>query len=158
MSSTSQSISKGRWKYSFIEGRKAESKFKELMVSRGHSCVKSSKSDDIKNHVDFYVNDVPVDVKGNRHVETIWVELTNVRGNKGWLKGNSKYIVFDIVEFNSFCFFDRQDLLEYTLTFTDIAKDKTEYKKRYTRKDRKDVIVKYKYDDIKHLLVQCINY
>tara|TARA_S200002703_G_C3653146_1_gene200550 strand:- start:46 stop:516 length:471 start_codon:yes stop_codon:yes gene_type:complete len=154
----SQTVSKARWKYSFAEGRKAESKFQDLMVSRGNSCIKSSKSDDIKNHVDFYVNDVPVDVKGNRHIETIWVELTNVRGDKGWLKGNSKYIVFDIVELNSFCFFDRQDLLEYTLTFTDIAKDKTEYKKRYTRKDRKDVIVKYRYDDINHLLVQCINY
>ena len=151
-------VSESRWKYSFLEGRKAEDRFCTLMSERGHSCIKSSKSDDIMKHIDFYVNDIPVDVKGNRHLDTIWVELTNVRGNNGWLKGESKYIVFDVVELKSFCFFERESLLKYTMSFTELALNKTEYKKLYTRKDRQDVILKYKYSDIEHLVVQCIKY
>ena len=74
-------VSKGRWAYSFKEGKKAEELFKELMIERGNTCIKSTRNDDIHKHIDFYVNNVGVDVKGNRHLETIWLELKNVRGN-----------------------------------------------------------------------------
>jgi hypothetical protein len=151
-------ISKGRWAASFAAGRKAEAKFKELMESRGNTCIKSSRSDDIHKHIDFYVNDVPVDVKGNRHLETIWLEIKNVRGNDGWLLGNSKFIVFDIVELSSFCFFDRLDLYNYTVQFTETTTDKKDYNKLYTREGREDVIVKVRYEDIEHLVSQCIRY
>lgn len=151
-------ISKSRIDYSFSEGKKAEDKFKNLMLSRGNTCVKSSVYDDINKHIDFYVNNIGVDVKGNRHINTIWVELSNVRGNLGWLKGDSEYIVFDIVELNSFCFFRRIDLLNMTMNISELAKDKTEYKKLYTRQGRKDVLVKYRYNDIKHLQIQKISY
>lgn len=151
-------VSKGRYKYSFSEGRKAENKFYQLMVDRGNTCVKSSQYEDINKHIDFYVNDSGVDVKGNRHLETIWLELENVKGFDGWLKGEAVFIVFDIVELKSFCFFEREKLLDYCLQFKEIAKDKTEYKKLYTRENRKDVLVKVKYLDIKHLQTQIISY
>lgn len=151
-------VSQGRYRYSFNEGNKAEDKFKQLMLSRGNTCVKSSRSDDMQKHIDFYVNDIPIDVKGNRHLDTIWLELKNVKGDKGWLECCSDYIVFDVVELNSFCFFDRNDLLLYASRFKEIAKDKTEYKKRYTRKNRLDVLIKVRYNDIKHLQKQIIEY
>lgn len=151
-------VSKGRWAYSFHEGKKAEQKFVELMSSRGHSVVKSSRSEDIHKHIDYYVNNIPIDVKGNRHLETIWLEITNVRGRKGWLQGESKYIVFDIVELKSFCFFKRIDLLKHVSMFKETTTDKRDYNKLYTREGREDVIVKVKYKDISYLQTQAIRY
>jgi len=151
-------VSKGRWTYSFNEGKKAEQKFVDLMSSRGNIVVKSSRSEDIHKHIDYYVNDIPIDVKGNRHLETIWLEITNVRGKKGWLQGESKYIVFDIVELKSFCFFKRIDLLQYVLQFKEKTTDKKHYNRLYTRDGRDDVIVKVKYKDISHLETQSIKY
>ena len=44
-----------------------------------------------------------VDVKGDRHLDCIWLETVNVNGDKGWLKGEAQFIVFDIIdELNSF--------------------------------------------------------
>jgi len=151
-------VSGARYRYSFNEGNKAEDKFLKLMLERDNSCVKSSTQDDINKHIDFYVNDIGIDVKGNRHLETIWLELKNVKGDKGWLECCAEYIVFDIIELNSFCFFKRIDLYEYASQFTEIAKDKKDYKKRYTRKDRKDVLIKVTYNDIRHLQKQIIEY
>lgn len=151
-------VSRARMNYSMSQGLKTEDKFSHLMNTRGNTCVKSNKYDDINKHIDFYVNNIGVDVKGNRHLETIWVELQNVRGNKGWLKGDAEYIVFDIVELNSFCFFKRHELLQFCSNITEVAKDKTEYKKLYSRKDRGDILIKYRYNDIKHLQIQQINY
>ena len=39
-----------------------------------------------------------------------------------------------------------------------LLKIKTEYKKLYTRQNRKDLLVKVKYQDIKHLQSQIISY
>lgn len=156
-------VSKGRYAYSFKEGKKAENLFSELMKDRGNKCVKSNKQDDIKSHIDFYVENekgesITVDVKGNRYLKTIWLELKNVRGEKGWLECCADYIVFDIIELKSFCFFLREDLYIYANQFKDIAKDKYDYKKRYTRKDREDVLIKVTYDDIKNLQKAKIEY
>lgn len=144
-------VSKSRYEYSFSEGNKAEEKFKELMNSRGNICLKSTKDEDMHRHIDFWVNEVPVDVKGNRHLECIWLEIKNVHGNKGWLHGDSFYIVFDVVELKSFCFFRTEKLLNWVKKITKTAKDKTEFNALYTRKDRKDVLVKVRYNEIKHL-------
>ena len=151
-------VSKGRYIYSFNEGNKAEDKFCKLMLERNNKCIKSSKYEDINKHIDFYVNDISVDVKGNRHLKTIWLELKNVKGEGGWLECCSEYIVFDIIELKSFCFFLREDLFNYANQFKEIAKNKTEYKKRYTRENRKDVLIKVTYKDIEHLQKQIIQY
>lgn len=151
-------VSKGRWAYSFSEGKKAEQKFLDLMVARGNTCVKTSRNEDMQKHIDFYVNDIGIDVKGNRHLKTIWLELKNVRGDKGWLQGEAEIIVFDIVELQSFCFFNRKDLYLFVKNIKEVAKDKNDYMKLYTRKDRLDVIVKVTYEDIKHLQLQTIRY
>ena len=152
------SVSKSRWAYSFGVGKDTEAKFKDLMELRGNTCIKSSTSDDIKYHIDFYVNDIPVDVKGSRHLETIWLEITNVRGEGGWLKGRADYIVFDIMELNSFCFYRRPDLLEFVSSISEVATSKKEYMKLYTRQGRQDVIVKVRHEDIRHLEIQRIPY
>jgi hypothetical protein len=151
-------ISKDRYNYSISVGNKAENKFKDLMISRGNTCIESTREQNIYNHIDFFVNDIPVDVKGARHLETIWLEKKNVHGNKGWLEGDSKYIVFDVEELNSFCIYKTKDLLDYISNIKDVAESKKDYLKLYTRQGRKDILVKVKYKHIKHLEIQKINY
>ena len=161
MQSTPKSnITKDRRNYSKREGDKAEQAFYNLIKSKGVDIYKSSRKDDIEKHIDFYIGDIGIDVKGNRHLECIWLEETNVRGNKGWLRGDAKYIVFDIKELKSFCFFNRQSLLNLVSAHTQTTTDKNCYFKWYTRADwgRKDRIMKVRYDDIKHLEVKQLNY
>ena len=154
-------VSDYRYKYSHELGKSCEDKFKDLMTSRGHEIYKSSKYDDIYRHIDFYIAGYSFDVKGHRHLDCIWLELTNVNGNKGWLKGEATYIVFDIVELKSFCFFKRKDLLNYVQeNITETTETKDEYNKLYTRAKwgKLDVITKVKFDDIKNLMKQSVAY
>ena len=64
----------------------------------------------------------------------------------------------DVVELNSFCIFLRQDLLAFVENITDIASSKKDYMKLYTRENRQDVLVKVKYNNIKHLQKQTVRY
>ena len=77
---------------------------------------------------------------------------------KGWLQGKSKYIVFDIVELTSFCFFETQKLYKWAKQIERKAKNKSEFNALYTRKNRKDVLIKVKYETIKNLETYKINY
>ena len=140
-----------RLKLCKVQGDKAEHRFKKLMEAKGRFCLPSYQKQNIEDHIDFFVDDVGIDVKGNRHLNCIWLELNNVQGKDGWLKGKADYIVMDIKELKGFCFFKREDLLEYSLGITQVAKHKYEYNRLYTRSGRKDLLVQVKYNDIKHL-------
>lgn len=135
--------------YCFEQGNRTEQAFVDAMIRCGYFPIKSKPHHDIVDHIDYFVEGVGFDVKGNRHWDCIWLELNNVQGKDGWLKGKAKYIVMHIVEFNNFCFFKRQDLLDFCSQFTEVAKSKKEYKKLYTREGRQDVLVKVTYDDIR---------
>ena len=161
MSYNTEKISKERWEYSWSKGKEVEDKFKKIVSDRGNTINKSSKEEDIFQHIDFWVNDKGVDVKGSRHLECIWLELKNVNGDKGWLQGEAEWIVFDVEELSSFCVFKRIDLLNYILsTVNESTENKKDFLKYYTRKKwiRKDVLVKCRYADIEHLLIQKLNY
>jgi hypothetical protein len=74
----------------------------------GGTCEKSTKEEDMYQHVDFWWDSpkkgiIGVDVKGikknkrkDKEVDDSihWVEIQNVRGNKGWIYGNAEYIAF----------------------------------------------------------------
>lgn len=132
-------------------GRKTEQHFFNLMKSRGNSVSKSSKKQDIFDHIDFFVNGFGVDVKGNKSSDFIVLELLNVNGDDGWLKGKADYIVFDIMDMESFMFF----LTEELLIFVENDVDKS---RLYTRKGKKDSCVIVSYHEIKHLKHKIINY
>ena len=153
-------ISKNRWNYSFREGTDTENRFKILLQSEGYQVRKSNKIDDIHKHIDFDVNGHGVDVKGKRYTNTIWLEIQNVRGKDGWLKGEATYIAFDIIDLKQFVFFKRKDLLEFVSQFKEETEDKREHLKWYSRKkwNRKDKIIKVKYEHIKHLKVKYYAY
>ena len=159
-----------RLKICKFEGDKAEDHFKQLMEARGYFVLPATKEQNMKDHVDFWVDRKDtnteqkvsdyygVDVKGNRHLDSIWLELKNVLGNKGWLEGEAEYIAFDIKELQGFCFYKRTDLLEYCQKITKYAKDKWDYNKLYTRSGRKDKLIQVKHKHIKHLQKGIIKY
>jgi len=155
-----QQITYGRWKHAYETGKKTEEHFKELMISRGNECVKSSMNDDMYKHIDYYVNGFGVDVKGKRKLNSIWLEIVNVHGFPGWLKGEADFIVFDMLDFNAYCVFRRLELLELTSNITETTTNNKDYMKIYGRDQwgQKDKLIQYKFDHIKHLEVQRINY
>jgi predicted solute-binding protein len=55
------------------EGNKTEDHFKNVMEQKGYIVEKTTAYDDMQRHIDFYVNDQSVDVKGNR----VWQKRSN---------------------------------------------------------------------------------
>ena len=81
-------INKGRWSRSFYDGISTEKHFMKLLLDKGVNVTKSTRQQDIDDHIDIFIDDIGIDVKGNRHLECIWLEIQNVRGEDGWLKGS----------------------------------------------------------------------
>ena len=127
-------ITYGRWKHAYEAGKKTEEHFKELMISRGNKCV-SSYNDDLYKHIDFYVNGYGVDVKGKRRLNSIWLEIVNVRGYDGWLKGEADYIVFDFLDLNAYSVFKRKQLLKLVSNVTETTNSSKDYMKIYGRSE-----------------------
>lgn len=147
-------VSNSRLDYCAKTGNYYEELFSKKVIAKGFKWRKSTNEEDWYKHIDCYVNQYGVDIKGNRHLETIWLEYTNVNGNKGWLRGEAFYIAMFIVELNCFSIYKRIDLLNYIIQNTkEKTNNKKDYLKLYTRKKwgKKDQIVKVKYDHIKHL-------
>lgn len=153
-------ITYGRWKHAYEAGKKTEEHFKELMISRGNKCVKSSYNDDLYKHIDFYVNGYGVDVKGKRRLHSIWLEIVNVKGYNGWLKGEADFIVFDFLDLNAYSVFKRKQLLDLVSNVTETTNNSKDYMKIYGRSEwnQKDKLIKCKFEDIKHLEIQRIEY
>ena len=66
----------------------------------GLQVQKSSRNEDINDHVDYWLayNSVSrwgVDVKGNTLPDAIWVELRNVHGKPGWLPGGATIVAVE---------------------------------------------------------------
>ena len=96
-----------------------------------------------------------VDVKGNNLPDEIWCEFKNVAGNPGWMYGGAKIIAFDMPEEGGFSVVDREDLVSYCEANVEdvfVSHKRDSYKKKYTRKDREDVITTLTLNDLKGLL------
>ena len=95
-----------------------------------------------------------VDVKGNNLPDEIWVEFKNVKGKDGWLYGGATIIAFDMPEEGGFAIVDRGELAffcEKHVKNEKVTDKRDAYLKRYTRKDRQDVISILKLHDLKSL-------
>lgn len=140
----------------------------------GGEVERSTKYEDINKHVDFWWDSprkgrIGIDVKGvkknsrsdNTNDDTIhWLELDNVQGKNGWLKGNAEYIAFRT--FTNILFVKRDRLLSFTLECVK-NKDVVNYNPNecyvpYRRKGRLDLIVKVKTSDLLKLADFAIEY
>lgn len=144
---------------SFGRGRRSEYRFLEAIKAIGLQCRKSSRKDDMYRHIDFYILDddseiiATVDVKGENQLNEIWVELKNVRGDKGWLYGDASVIAFEMPEIGGFACVFTKHLIDYVESnVVDESVPKAEaYKKKYSRDGRADVITLLCLEDLKSI-------
>jgi len=155
------STNQSRRRYSNATGRMAEVRFVRAAREKGLMVTKSSHTEDIHEHIDYWLamssqgKRWGVDVKGNNLPDEIWVEFKNVRGNPGWMYGGATIIAFDIPEEGGFAIVNREELAffcEKHVANEFVTNKKDAYLKRYTRKDREDVISILKLHDIKSLM------
>lgn len=93
----------------------------------GGETTRSTKKEDVEDHIDFWWDSprkgrIGIDVKGlnkNKRSDATfddsihWLELQNVQGKDGWLKGNAEYIAFKTND--RIIFVNREKLLEFAL-------------------------------------------
>lgn len=150
--------SQSRRSYSNSTGRMAEVRFKRAAEKLGFRVMKASRKEDMHKHIDYWLlytdRKHAVDVKGNNLPDEIWCEFKNVRGNPGWMYGNAHIIAFDMPEEGGFAIVDRQELAFWCEknVIDELVTDKQHaYRKKYSRKDREDVITKLNLHDLKCL-------
>jgi len=146
-------------------GNDAEKQFVSAAKSKGYEVSKSSRQQDMADHFDYILKNKKgktrtFEVKALKRInrtdespnhEWVWIEIKNVRGEKGWIKGKADFITFE-QEF-SFLTVKREELLDLCRTLIDTKKsvgtaNKAEYC-LYSRKGRKDIISRIKVQDIK---------
>ena len=139
-----------RQQSSYRAGRFIELRYHKIFPD----AVKSSPSDDVKKHVDYWHGEDGVDIKGNVFPDSIWVEFKNVEGNLGWVFGEAKWIAFDMPELGAFVRVLRQDLVDWCkqhVEYQVIVPKKDCYRKGYSRKDRDDLITRICLADLQEL-------
>ena len=156
----STKISNQRRNYSSATGRVAEIRFVRAARKKGLLVTKSTHTEDKHDHIDYWLalsqnKRWGVDVKGNNLPDEIWCEFKNVAGNPGWMYGGASIIAFDMPEEGGFAIVDREELAFFCEKHVkdEVVTDKREaYLRKYTRKDRQDVITILKLHDLKGLM------
>ena len=142
-----------------LNGREAEKLFAKIAEKRG-VVMRSTAEEDMTEHWDYTVDSVKYDVKAYKKLnrwdrkgsDVVWLELTNVRGNVGWLRGKADKIA--LLTREGFVIVDRKKLLNFALSFVEsnTIYTKKEYRRWYRREGRQDVITYVYLDDIKNLV------
>ena len=139
----------------------AEVRFVRAARNKGLLVTKSSHTEDMHEHIDYWLamssngNRWGVDVKGNNLPDEIWCEFKNVQGKPGWMYGGATIIAFDMPEEGGVAIVDREELAffcEKHVSSEEVTDKRHAYLKKYTRKDRQDVITILKLHDLKSLL------
>ena len=151
----------GRISRSFSIGRMSEARFVRAAERLGLTVEKSTPQEDMHDHIDYWLaverdgSRWGVDVKGNNMPDEIGCEFKNVRGKPGWMYGGASIIAFDMPEEGGFSIVDREELAffcEKHVRDEKVTDKQNAYLKRYTRKDREDVISILKLHDLKSLM------
>jgi len=143
-------------------------RFTRLAKGKSYKAVKSSKEEDMKSHIDYWLEKgekkISVDVKGlkrsSRHGvlewEWLWVEYKNVQGKKGWLYGEQQVVAFECPNF--FLLVKRKDLQELCEKIAPfnpeniVTKAEEAKRKIYSRNGRLDILTRISIHDIfKHI-------
>ena len=138
-------------------GKTGENNFEEVCKKYDWACKKSTEKENIYSHIDFYLFNMGVDVKGfkeSHKQNKVIVEFKNVQGRSGWCSKESKaeLIAFEFLDF--FVLVKKNELLDYCRK--NVAKEYVEnfkdcYKKLYQRKNRKDLMTKLNLCDLQTL-------
>jgi len=140
-----------------------EDKFAAVIKQLGE-VAPSTTEQDINEHWDVKL-DIKFDVKAVKKVnrsdgetdETIhWVELINVRGNRGWLYGEADYFAFEL---DDYWVIVNKQILQTFIAKKCAKKEKSDTPalyKIYNRSDRLDAITLVKTIDLMYLAEQVI--
>ena len=140
-----------------------EDKFAAVIKQLGE-VAPSTTEQDINEHWDVKL-DIKFDVKAVKKVnrsdgetdETIhWVELINVRGNRGWLYGEADYFAFEL---DDYWVIVNKQILQTFIAKKCAKKEKSDTPalyKIYNRKDRLDAITLVKTIDLMYIAEQII--
>ena len=115
-----------KFMHSQTMGREAETAFCALCTHNGWQVTRASTHADRHQHIDFFVSPLgcvataAVDVKaikcaqrgGKPDPTLVYIELKNVLGKAGWVKGKADYIVLQ-QEGNCFLCLERAELARY---------------------------------------------
>ena len=161
----------------YLSGRLDEDFVRDAVKhTLGGETTRSTKSEDINDHIDFWWESprkgrIGIDVKGlnkskrsdkDFHDSIHWLELQNVQGKDGWLKGKAEYIAFKTNE--RIIFVNREKLLSFALESIkgkDVVYDTpSECYVPYKRKKwgRDDLSLKVFNTDLLNLADFCIEY
>lgn len=124
--------------------------------------TRATREQDMFEHWDLMVDGIKYDVKTQKKLNRsdkepasiLWIELQNVRGDIGWLKGKADKIAFLLDR--QFIIVDREKLFDWiktNITNLEVQFFK-EYKRWYQRRGRKDIITYIYPSDIEHLIEQ----
>lgn len=137
-------------------GQRAEDKFEESIKLFFESFVrKTNAEEDMFDHVDYDCHiKFKVDVKSVKETDTIWIELKNVNGHKGWLYGNCSHFAFE--RENYYILVKRKELADLVkrLTKKEMVTNKKDcLYKLYSRTQygRQDLLTKIKPIDLKSI-------
>ncbi len=140
-----------------------EDKFAAVIKQLGE-VAPSTTEQDINEHWDVKL-DIKFDVKAVKKVnrsdgetdETIhWVELINVRGNRGWLYGEADYFAFEL---DDYWIIVNKEILQTFIAKKCAKKEKSDRPalyKIYNRQDRLDAITLVKTIDLMYIAEQII--
>lgn len=130
----------------------------------GGKCYKSSRKEDMFKHIDFWWESpkkglIGIDVKGvkknnrgdkEKDDSIHWIEIQNVRGNPGWIYGESEYIAFRT--FKNIIFVKTTKLQEHSKEHVDLTNIRHSNPKGcyipYQRYQRLDIVYKIPTEDL----------
>ncbi len=135
------------------KGFKAEAVFKANVDSFFETEIVKAKFQDELKHIDFHCDlSFKVDIKSIKDKETVWIELKNVQGRKGWLYGDCTHFAFERPK--GFYMVKRDDLIGLVDKLVDMdalvdtAKDCLYKTYSRTKWGRKDLLTKIKPSDL----------
>jgi hypothetical protein len=147
---------------SYEFGLSAEDRFAALMEQRGNSIRWASQKDNIQNHIDIFVitssgSSFSVDIKAQKKSsrstsgyleDEMWVELTNVQGQNGWLYGKADYIAQE-VSYGFWCVkrVYLVKLVKHLMQNKVVSNPEDALYSTYTRKGRSDKLTRIRFSD-----------
>lgn len=151
-------MSKYKYRESWDRGQSTEERFRRCCEAKNIDHQKSEFHEDVNHHFDcILANSIRVDVKGRKRRkrsdtemddDIIYVELMNVKGNRGWLYGKADYFAFERLE--GFVMVKKDDLIPLVerLVKDDFKSYPTLYY-MYRRKNRPDeAVTLISYEDL----------
>lgn len=157
-------MTKNHFIESVKEGDAAENLFIFEAERRGYFIERSTKYENINNHIDCWIlknhKRVSIDVKARKRLtrnnakysdDFIWIEFKNVAGKKGWINGDQDIIAFEV--YNAFILVNRLELLDLLMRTINmdapfVESPRYALYRLYQRKGRLDLITKIKKEDL----------